>query len=257
MKRLIKISIILIILIGVVLIKPHNSYAKEMELKVSVPAGTWRDSSENYDNKILVYSMNVEGETQDYYMVRTDDDKWWKDVTICIITKDGVAKQKEIDKLPTFTSEEDGKNIPIMLIGKDIKWDNNIKKVYATVNEISLEDIKNPVGTGIAGLEANIIKDSEDTSYILNPNDFAPTVDDSEAFKSRINIVIDVIRSIGIIIAVISLMAIGLKTMVGSVEEKAEFKKVLPGYIVGVILVVAITTLPTIIYNIVSSFNQL
>ena len=93
--------------------------------------------------------------------------------------------------------------------------------------------------------------------YILDPDKYTPTVDDSEAFKSRINIVIDVIRSIGIIIAVISLMGIGLKTMVGSVEEKAEFKKVLPGYIVGVILVVAITTLPTIIYNIVSSFNQL
>lgn len=41
--------------------------------------------------------------------------------------------------------------------------------------------------------------------------------------------------------------------MLGSVEEKAEFKGVLPGYLIGAVLVLAITTIPSIIQEIAGS----
>ena len=48
-------------------------------------------------------------------------------------------------------------------------------------------------------------------------------------------------------------MIIGLKTMLGSVEEKSQYKQVLPGYILGAVMVFVITFIPTAIYDIVNS----
>ena len=55
----------------------------------------------------------------------------------------------------------------------------------------------------------------------------------------------------GIVVSVIAVMIIGIKEMTAGVEEKSVIKQALPGYILGVVMVVAITMLPTIIYRIV------
>ena len=41
--------------------------------------------------------------------------------------------------------------------------------------------------------------------------------------------------------------------MYGSVEEKSAYKEALPGYILGLIMVVAITTIPNLIYSVINS----
>lgn len=71
----------------------------------------------------------------------------------------------------------------------------------------------------------------------------------------KANVITTVIRNIGIVCAVIALMVIGIKEMTSSVEEKSIIKQALPVYILGVIMVVAITTLPSIIYNIVKGLG--
>lgn len=48
--------------------------------------------------------------------------------------------------------------------------------------------------------------------------------------------VMGLIRNIGIVAAVILLMVIGLKYLTGSVEEKADYKKSLIPYVVGVVV---------------------
>ena len=45
-----------------------------------------------------------------------------------------------------------------------------------------------------------------------------------------------VIRNVGIIVAVIILMVLGIKYMTGSAEEKAEYKKTMIPYIVGAVI---------------------
>ena len=87
----------------------------------------------------------------------------------------------------------------------------------------------------------------------LNQYDPRNQQTEEEEIKNRTGIILAVIRTVGIIISVISLMIIGIKTITGSAEEKSEYKQRLPGYVLGVILVATVTTLPAIIYNITSN----
>ena len=61
------------------------------------------------------------------------------------------------------------------------------------------------------------------------------------------------VSDIGIICSVIALMILGIKYMLGSVEEKAEYKKSFGIYILGASLVFAISTIVNLIYSIVKS----
>ena len=74
-------------------------------------------------------------------------------------------------------------------------------------------------------------------------------------FNNRAKIVVGAVRGIGIVVSVVALIVIGIKEMTASVEEKSVIKQAMPGYILGVILVVSITFLPTIIYNFMQKIN--
>ncbi len=78
---------------------------------------------------------------------------------------------------------------------------------------------------------------------------------DEPTLVNKANTILVYIRNIGIIISVIALMVIGFKTMVGSIEEKSQYKQSLPIYVLGVIMVVAVTILPSIIYEFVTKIK--
>ena len=63
------------------------------------------------------------------------------------------------------------------------------------------------------------------------------------------------IQVVGIVVAVIILMVIGIKYMMGSAEEKAEYKKTMIPYIVGAVLIFAATTLANLAYNFANSLK--
>lgn len=50
------------------------------------------------------------------------------------------------------------------------------------------------------------------------------------------NQIATVIRNVGIVAAVIIIMYLGIKYMIGSAEEKAEYKKVFMPYLIGAVL---------------------
>lgn len=62
--------------------------------------------------------------------------------------------------------------------------------------------------------------------------------------------IINWIWGISIIVAVIVVMVIGLKFIIGSTQEKAEYKKSLIPLVVGVVLVVFATTLVKFLFSI-------
>ena len=62
--------------------------------------------------------------------------------------------------------------------------------------------------------------------------------------------IISVITTIGSIASVIVLVVLGIKYMMGSAEEKAEYKKTLMPYVLGAILVFAASTIASIVYSI-------
>lgn len=63
------------------------------------------------------------------------------------------------------------------------------------------------------------------------------------------NTIFSIVQAVGIISSIAALMLIGIKYMMGSVEQKAEYKKTFPIYLVGCILVFAICALGNLVYE--------
>lgn len=61
--------------------------------------------------------------------------------------------------------------------------------------------------------------------------------------------IMGMIRNVAAIAAVIVIMVLGVKYMLGSVEEKAEYKKSFVPLIVGIVLVVSATAIASFIFN--------
>ena len=91
----------------------------------------------------------------------------------------------------------------------------------------------------------------------FNPGEFMPKnggSGDSKVLEIG-NKIVGPVQVIGSLISVVTIIIIGIKYMLGSVEEKAQYKETLGPYFLGAILVFGITTVTGVIYGIVSSFN--
>ncbi len=89
---------------------------------------------------------------------------------------------------------------------------------------------------------------------IIDTNTYAPGNDamDSPRVAAIAGTVLNVVQVIGIIIAVGCISIVGIQYMVGSVEQKAEYKKTMTAMIVGAILLVSTTTIVKVIYSTVT-----
>lgn len=67
--------------------------------------------------------------------------------------------------------------------------------------------------------------------------------------------VVGIIQVIGVVVAVIVILVIGIKYLIGSAEQKAEYKKTMIPYIVGAVLVFAGSTIVNVIYNITTNMT--
>ncbi len=89
---------------------------------------------------------------------------------------------------------------------------------------------------------------------IIDTNTYAPGNDamDLPRVAAIAGTVLNVVQVIGIIIAVGCISIVGIQYMVGSVEQKAEYKKTMTAMIVGAILLVSTTTIVKVIYSTVT-----
>ena len=67
--------------------------------------------------------------------------------------------------------------------------------------------------------------------------------------------VIKVLRTIGAIVCVITLMVLGIKYMLGSVEARAEYKNIFAPYIIGAILLFSIPSILIIVFEIMQKIG--
>lgn len=67
--------------------------------------------------------------------------------------------------------------------------------------------------------------------------------------------VLGYIRNIAAVASVILIAIMGLKFMVGSVEERAEYKKYYQPFIVGILIVLSATTITTWVWDVGKSLN--
>ena len=83
------------------------------------------------------------------------------------------------------------------------------------------------------------------------PSNYQPnSMEGESALSQKANTILGVINAIGIFTSVITLMVIGIKYMIGSIDEKAEYKKTMGIYLLGAFLLFATTTIPNILYKI-------
>ena len=75
-----------------------------------------------------------------------------------------------------------------------------------------------------------------------------------DKFHEKVNNFIAVIQVVGSRASVVALIIIGIRYMYSSVEEKAEYKKTMLGYIIGSALVFSIVNILGVIYDVATSF---
>ena len=83
----------------------------------------------------------------------------------------------------------------------------------------------------------------------INPATLKPTYGDDAGLSQKAGQIMGMIRNVSIVASVIIIMVLGVKFMLGSVEEKAEYKKSFMPLIVGIVLVVSATTIAAFIFN--------
>ena len=68
--------------------------------------------------------------------------------------------------------------------------------------------------------------------------------------------VISILTTVGIAVAIIILLILGIKYMMGSASEKAEYKKTMIPYLVGAVLVFAATWVASAIYGFATGIGK-
>lgn len=66
---------------------------------------------------------------------------------------------------------------------------------------------------------------------------------------------VGILQTVGIVLSVIVILVIGIKYMMGSAEEKAEYKKTMIPYIVGAALIFAASVFANVIYQFFSGIS--
>lgn len=74
---------------------------------------------------------------------------------------------------------------------------------------------------------------------------------ESTKLKDTGDYIFSIVTSIGVVVSVIIIAVLGIKYILGSVEERAEYKKTLMPYLIGATLVFGASTIATIIYKFV------
>ena len=86
----------------------------------------------------------------------------------------------------------------------------------------------------------------------INTGDFEADVQGGTQVVNIGNKIIGVLQLFGSILSVIVLIVIGIKYMLGSVEEKAQYKQLMMPYIIGAVLVFGVVNILAIIEKIMA-----
>jgi hypothetical protein len=91
------------------------------------------------------------------------------------------------------------------------------------------------------------------TVFGLSPNEIKQTDPNGTGIQDIAGKILGVINAVGVVLMVLVLAVLGVKYLMGSVEEKADYKKAFVPYIVGAALIGLAPTIANIIYTFVTS----
>lgn len=121
-----------------------------------------------------------------------------------------------------------------------------MKKVSKIISVLLIVIMLVAVGTNVFAVVAGV-----DNPETLTGQDVAGT----DRITSLGNQIITILTIVGTVASVIVLIVLGLKYMMGSAEEKAEYKKTMLPYIIGAALVFAASAIAGILYNFLSNVS--
>lgn len=251
---------------------PITIYKSEEEINI--------ESAQNYNTNIqdaykTIPSENAEAETINIFIKSENHYNEGKKFTNNEISLDIVQKwDKTLEDAQTdnisrlnYQPQRDVLNEYINKLNEkennlDTRIDTSSKQAGETI-EANNQTIKNAkiklsilAGSKGATRTENVFKDD----VLDDPNTYKPSnsnsKDDSEA-ATIIDKILSLITTIGTVISVLMLAILGVKYMLGSVEEKAEYKKDLVPYFIGAALLFGICTVVKILQSLGDTINNL
>lgn len=159
-------------------------------------------------------------------------------------TYDGGKKQM------VFTGKIDGDTVYYNYAKSEKALETKIQETKENY-EKRIAALKTADGDNRATFEFNDVLD--DLSYYTPEDDTSGTT----KFTTKAGKILSVITNIGILLSVIIPAVLGIKYMIGSVDEKAEYKKDMVPYLVGAFLLFGISTVVKILQAIGNSINEI
>ncbi len=90
---------------------------------------------------------------------------------------------------------------------------------------------------------------------VEDPSKLTPNTSNTTQIDNVGQRIMGILQTLGIVVAVIVLMVLGIKYMMGSAEEKAEYKKTMIPYVVGAILIFGATTIANMVFQFASGLK--
>ena len=96
------------------------------------------------------------------------------------------------------------------------------------------------------------------TCFAITPSDIKgdTTTQGATEISNVGKSIVGILQTVGIILSVIVLIILGIKYMMGSAEEKADYKKSMIPYLVGAILIFAASALAQVVYQFVTGIQS-
>ena len=89
------------------------------------------------------------------------------------------------------------------------------------------------------------------TIFALTPSQVQPTDPGTNGIQTLGGKILGILQTVGIVLSVIILVILGIKYMMGSAEEKAEYKKTMIPYLVGAVLIFLAPTIANTVYTLI------
>ena len=87
-------------------------------------------------------------------------------------------------------------------------------------------------------------------TYTVDPSTITGTSTDGASKITALGgKIVGIVQTVGSVVSVVILVVLGIRYMIGSTEEKAEYKKTLLPYVIGAVLIFAASNLASVVYN--------
>lgn len=98
----------------------------------------------------------------------------------------------------------------------------------------------------------NMVKVYATQSTVPDVNYYKPTEESVPTEVTNVaSTIVSILQVVGTVIAVITLMFLGIKYMAGSAQDRAEYKKSMIPYLIGCVMLFAIVTIISAVYNLI------